>query len=154
MKHFHIINLFYSSFLPYLLTKICFLKARLKPRNSSDTIFGTELSALLIEMLCVYLCDLLQQEICGTQDQPCSVLKGLQVGERCSAQQYKSQFWIKSDLHLHKPPSMNLHCTSASHHILPEVQPSKDRHIYLSCISNSEKRFCSHKNLDINNKEF
>lgn len=55
MKHFHIINLFYSSFLPYLLTKICFLKARLKPRNSSDTIFGTELRALPIEMLCIFV---------------------------------------------------------------------------------------------------
>lgn len=59
MKHFHIINLFYSSFLPYLLTKICFLKAGFKPRNSSDAIFGTEPSSLPIEMLYVYLRDTL-----------------------------------------------------------------------------------------------
>lgn len=59
MKHFHIINLFCSSFLPYLLTKICFLKAGFKPRKSSDTVFGTELRTLPIEMSCVYLCDTL-----------------------------------------------------------------------------------------------
>lgn len=85
MKHFHIINLFCSSFLPYLLTKVCFLKAGFKPRNSSDTIFGTEPSTLAVEMLYVYLCDTLLEETWGTQDLSCFILKSLQVGERYSA---------------------------------------------------------------------
>lgn len=47
MKHFHVINLYYSSFLPYILTKICILKEGFKPRKSSYTVFGTDLSTLL-----------------------------------------------------------------------------------------------------------